>query len=102
MSSKDFWEEDPQLYWAYRISYIKKMKLDAEQQDYNCWLQGSYNYKGVSVALNNSFSKQKIEFPSKPLTFKEEKIKTKEQKAIEKIKDKDERNQAEFNLWARL
>ena len=104
MSSKEFWEEDPQLYWSYRTFYIKKDKIEAQKMNFKCWLQGSYNCLAVSIALNNAFSKKKISYPEKPFE-KEKKLTkslTKAQKEIQKIKDKDVRNQMEFNYWARL
>ena len=102
MSSKEFWEDDPQLYWAYRTFYLQKIKSDTESMNYQAWLQGSYTCIAVSVALNNAFSKKKIEYPSKPLGKDENKPKTELQEELEQIKDKDVRQQTEFNYWARL
>ena len=102
MSSKEFWEDDPQLYWAYRTFYLQKIKSDTESMNYQAWLQGSYTCIAVSVALNNAFSKKKIEYPSKPLGEDENEPKTELQEKLEQIKDKDVRQQTEFNYWARL
>lgn len=102
MSSKEFWEEDPQLYWAYRTFYLQKLKNDAETMNYEAWLQGSYTCMAVSVALNNAFAKQKVKYPDKPMGAEEEKIKTELQEKLETINDKDIRQQTEFNFWARL
>lgn len=45
--------------------------------DQIAWLFGSYVYEGVSVALAQSFSKStKAEYPVRPHTFKEPKVKT--------------------------
>ena len=102
MSSKEFWEDDPQLYWAYRTFYLQKLKSEAEIMSYKAWLQGSYTCLAVSVALNNAFSKKKAEYPSKPIGMEEERPKTELQSKLEQIKDKDIRQQIEFNFWARL
>ena len=102
MSSKEFWEDDPQLYWAYRTFYLRKMKLDTDNMNYEAWLFGSYSCMAVSVAINNSLSKKKAEYPNKPFGVKETQEKTKLQKELEQIKDKDLRQQTEFNFWARL
>ena len=85
MSSKEFWEEDPQLYWAYRTFYLQKLKNDAETMKYEAWLQGSYTCMAVSVALNNAFAKQKVKYPDKPMGAEEEKLKTELQEKLEKI-----------------
>ena len=97
MSSTEFWEEDPQLYWAYRTFYLEKLKIDAEKEKYSAWLQGSMTYMGVSIALNNAFSKQKTNFPSYDEMFSEE------QKKNKKLTKKEAEEQAvnEFNAWAR-
>lgn len=102
MSGKEFWEDDPQLYWSYRTFYLKKMELETERLNYENWLNGSYTYLAVSIALNNSFSKNKIDYPNKPLGTEKQKAKTELQKILEKEKDKDVRQQIEFNYWARL
>lgn len=66
MSNKEFWEEDPDLFWAYRFSYFNQKKEEGESQNYIAWLNGAYIHNAVSVALNNAFSKEKIEYPNKP------------------------------------
>ena len=102
MSSKEFWEDDPQLYWAYRTFYLEKLKKDADTINYEAWLKGSYTCIAVSVALNNAFAKQKVKYPEKPMGMEDEKIKGKLQEQLEQIEDKDIRQQTEFNFWARL
>lgn len=71
MSNQEFWEEDPDLFWAYRFSFYNTKKEEFNSYDYIAWLNGVYVYQAVSVALNNAFSKTKIEYPSKP--YNEEK-----------------------------
>lgn len=111
MSSIEFWEQDPKLYWAYRFSYIKKQelenKLEILKMRQNCWLQGKINHVAFEVALNNALSKKKIEFPSYDAFFKETELKESKHykelsKKLENIEDKDVRQQIEFNYWARL
>lgn len=102
MSSKEFWEDEPQLYWSYRTFYLEKAKVDTGNINYTCWLQGSYVCAAVSVALNNAFSKKKAEYPNKPFGEDKKMPKTELQKKMEKEKDKDLRQQMEFNFWARL
>ena len=66
MSIKDFWESDPELFWAYRFSYINKLKRQEELNNYNAWLQGLYHFEGISIALANSFGKAKYKYPAEP------------------------------------
>lgn len=72
MSIKDFWENDPELFWAYRFSYINKLKRESETQNYNAWLQGMYFFEGVSIALANGFGKAHLKYPEKPYGTSEE------------------------------
>jgi hypothetical protein len=85
MSIKDFWENDPELFWAYRFSYINKLKRESEISNYNAWLQGVYFYEGVSIALSNGFGDTKLKYPEKPYGFDEEE-KSKEHKLTEQEK----------------
>ena len=103
MSSKEFWEDDPQLYWSYRTFYLKKMQSEIEMINYKGWSYGSYDFLAVSIALNNAFSKNKETYPEKPFDLNNKKQpKTELQKKMEKETDKDIRQQIEYNYWARL
>lgn len=102
MSSKEFWEDDPQLYWSYRTFYLKKMQSETEMINYKSWSYGSYNFLALSIALNNAFSKNKTEYPDKPYGINKKIPKTELQKKLEKEPDKDIRQQIEYNYWARL
>lgn len=84
MTDKEFWEDDPQLYWSYHIFYTKKIEIEREQMKYNCWLQGNLNYMATSMAIANCFGKEntKVEFPSYENVFNnkaEQKEKTPEE-----------------------
>ena len=75
MSVKEFWEDDPDLFWAYRFSYYNKVKQEQEKLNNNAWLQGAYFYEALTIALANSFSKAKLKYSDKPYGF-EKKEKT--------------------------
>ncbi len=77
MSVKEFWEEDPDLFWAYRFSYIEKIKFESEDKNTTAWLQGAYIYEAVSIALANAFSKQKLNYSKLPYGVKVEEDKEK-------------------------
>jgi len=42
MSVKEFWEDSPDLFWAYRFSFFERIKSMQEINNYNSWLQGAY------------------------------------------------------------
>ncbi len=107
MSSKEFWEDDPQLYWAYRTFYLKQKEFEykekKEQAKYESWLIGNASCVGTSVALNNSFSKKHTEFPRYDEFYPSEEKEEKESEKKKKL-TKQEINlmvQNEFNAWAR-
>lgn len=70
MSVKEFWEGNPDLFWVYRFSYYNRMKDQQEIFNQNAWLQGTYFYEAVSVALCNAFSKSKVEYSKQPYGMK--------------------------------
>lgn len=88
MSVKEFWEEDPDLFWAYRFSFYNKSIREQEIFNHNAWLQGAYIYEAVSVAVCNSFSKQKAKYSEKPYDFKQKEISPEEEKknAVNELK----------------
>lgn len=69
MSVDEFWKDDPDLFWAYRFSYYNRVKRDREIANYDAWLQGAYFFEAISVALNNAFSKNKIEYHKQPYSI---------------------------------
>lgn len=83
MSIKDFWENDPELFWAYRFSYINKLKRESEEKNYDAWLQGLYFFEGVSIALSNGFGKSHLKYPERPYGVEE-----KEEKPIMSEREK--------------
>lgn len=83
MSVKQFWEDNPDLFWIYRFSYFEQLKSNQEIFNYNAWLQGAYIHEAVSVALNNGFSKQKVEYSKQPYGVKEQSIEIDNKKQIE-------------------
>lgn len=72
MSVKEFWEEDPDLFWAYRFSFYENFRATKEYDNFKAWLQGAYFFEAVSIALANSFGKGKAKYPEKPYIISEE------------------------------
>ena len=96
MSYDEFWNKDPQLYFSYRFSFLKKQKLKREEENYNAWLYGLYNFKALSVSLYNSFREKKDEpmlYFNKPLDFEEMSL---------SVEEKTTKAQNVKNKWASL
>lgn len=93
MSVKEFWEENPDLFWAYRFSYYNKVKDDLNTVNFQLWLQGAYFHEAVSVALANSFGKgKKISYTDKPYNLtkedEEREFKEKQRRLEQQIKNR--------------
>ncbi|MBQ7030833.1 MAG: hypothetical protein IJN13_00480 [Bacilli bacterium] len=91
MSVKEFWEDSPDLFWAYRFSYFERVKIEQKIFNGNAWLQGAYIYESVSVALNNSFSKQKRDYSKVPYGFEKnelENLKNQSDATVAKLKNR--------------
>jgi hypothetical protein len=100
MSINDFWEKDPELFWAYRFSYINKLKRENEEKNYIAWLQGLYFFEGVSIALANSFGKANLKYPTEPYGMETKKSKkpkmTEQEKNVIELKGRIAQVQA---IW---
>ena len=100
MSSTEFWEDDPQLYWSYRTFYLKQREVEEFDRKYNSWLLGRINHLSTSLSINNNFSKQKQKFPTYEELFEGKTTKNENNKKMTK-KEIDKQVQNEFNAWAR-
>lgn len=99
MSVREFWNEDPNLLWAYRKSYIENLKIQNETSNYNAWLNGLYVFDALNKSLYNSFGREKHQpiasYMEEPIDF-EKKPKSKEEiereqriEVEEKIKERN-------------
>lgn len=69
MSLNEFWYGNPQDFYVYADAYEEKNK----QQDYFCWLNGTYNLHAQRQALCEAFSKTaKQIYPKEPFYTKQE------------------------------
>lgn len=64
MSYDEFWNKDPELFFSYRFSYLKRIEIQREEINFGSWLNGLYNYKAYAVALHNAFDGKNA-----PLTY---------------------------------
>jgi hypothetical protein len=102
MSSTDFWENDPQLYWAYRTFYLRKQGYDIENMKYNAWLNGNMQSLGTQIAIGKTFGKNhQVQFPQYKELFENVEEPQKETKPLTK-EEKNRLVQEEFNSWARF
>ena len=99
MSTREFWNEEPELLWAYRKSYMDNLKAQNEIENYKAWLNGLYFYDAISTALYNNFARketqpiakyteQPYDFNKKPKS-KEEIEKEKRLKVEEQIRERN-------------
>lgn len=95
MPLQEFWNDDPDLLWAYRNAYIEKEKQRIETErrkiNFQSWLQGLYNFNAIAGALSNEpkYLDSPIELDSKPKTEKEKKL-----EIAQKIKNKIKKGKA--------
>ena len=70
MPLDEFWNNDPDLLWAYRNSYMQKMEQERDMINYKAWLQGFYNYNAITSAFskNAKYFDKPIEFNERPKT----------------------------------
>lgn len=84
MSNKEFWEDDPNLLWAYRKSYMDKKEIQKEIDNYNAWLNGLYTFEAISKGLYNALQRKPtqpvLNYIEKPYDFKNYKSKEEIQK----------------------
>lgn len=59
MPINDFWESNPQRFFAYLDIYTSKQEETQKSKDYYCWLQGLYNLQAQRQVMGESFSKSK-------------------------------------------
>lgn len=82
MPLQEFWNDEPDLLWAYRNSYMEKEKAKIQTQkeiiNFQTWLQGYYNFMaiGSSLSKGGKYISQPIELNLKPKTEREKKIET--------------------------
>ena len=80
MPLQEFWNDDPDLLWAYRISYMEKeeqkMKIKREIINFQAWLQGYYNRMAIVSSLNEKvqYLSEPIELNPKPKTQREKNL----------------------------
>ena len=88
MTYEQYWHGDPWMVVAYREAFILKQRKRNEE----LWLQGAYVAEAVSVAIHNSFEKNKVKYRESPLDIypktyaeKQEEIRKERQKVVQQL-----------------
>ena len=63
MTYEQFWYGDPWMVVTFEQAYLLKQRKTNEQM----WIMGAYVANAVATALNNGFSKRKIDYLKSPL-----------------------------------
>lgn len=75
MPLQEFWNDDPDLLWAYRKSYTLKEELKQETISFQAWLQGYYNRIAIISVLDKN-----IKYLPKPINLNKSNKSEKEEK----------------------
>lgn len=92
MSYEQFWYNEAELYWAYQTAFIRKQKLNQENENNFAWLYGLYVYNAFSTVeynINREKGQPYESYLEKPIDFnksKEEIIQTEQSKFENKMK----------------
>lgn len=66
MTPEQFWEQDPNLFWAYWDAYEENQKIRAREANINAFNQGQYFLLALTECLQFSKNPKKI-YPKEPL-----------------------------------
>lgn len=91
MSVNEFWEDDPDLFWVYRFSYLERERRKEKLFNEHAWLQGAYFYEAISASLSRAFGNNQVRYLEKPFELNE----------TEQVKEKQQVNILEEQIKAR-
>lgn len=89
MTSKEFWQDDPNLFVSYQTFFINKKKRESEEENYNAWLFGLYEYIAFNTTLSNAFrekGEKAKNYLEKPIDFKSYNKNNEQKNLEEKLK----------------
>ena len=72
MTPKEFWYDDPQLFWAYWDAYEMKKDEEAREANVKAFNQGQYFLLALAHVLQFTKNPKKI-YPKKPFEMKKSK-----------------------------
>lgn len=70
MTPKQFWEDDPQLFWVYGKKYEIETKEKYKMLSYEGWVNNQY----TGLILSIAFGKGGQKYPATPFGFEEENV----------------------------
>ena len=78
MTYEQFWEDNPQLFWAYGRAYQMRKEVEQKENDVNAWNIGQSVLMALYQNSTAMFSKQKKDiYPKKPITMEQDILKNK-------------------------
>ena len=96
MPIREFWNEEPDLLWAYRNSYMERLEIERDKDNYNAWLQGAYIFDAVSKSIYNSFGRKDgmraLNYLEKPYDFGKSEKELEQERILENERKIKERN----------
>lgn len=85
MPLQEFWNDNPDLLWVYRSSYLERIEREAKMQkeiiNYQAWLQGVYNLRAIASVFGNA------RYYEKPIDFSEKKELTLQEKIMKMVEE---------------
>jgi hypothetical protein len=72
MTREEFWDEDPQLFWAFWDAYEQRKDEEAREENVKAFNQGQYFMLALGQVLQFTKNPKKI-YPKKPLEMKSSK-----------------------------
>lgn len=85
MTPHQFWEEDPNYFWAYWDAYEETKKLQAQEDNVKAFNQGQYFLLAIAQCLQFTKSPKQI-YPKKPFPMGESKKVKMTQEQYEEIR----------------
>lgn len=70
MTSEQFFNDNPQLYWVYGKKYELEIKEKYREISYNGWINNQY----TGIILSSTFGKGGNKYPSVPFGFEEQNV----------------------------
>ena len=85
MTPNQFWEEDPQLLWAYLDAYKQKIQEQIEYDNQKAYNQGCYFLLALKEVIQFTSSPKHF-YPKKPFDVEDKKKKKLDKKDVDMIR----------------